>query len=423
MSFYQINPKKINWQSEKSAVFFNEKLNSKQNNMPSLASLPHLKGHVWLTTSGSTSQKWIALSKKALLTSARAVNQHLRASSRDRWGRVLPLFHVGGLSILARAYLSQSRSISYRQKWSPTLFVTFLKKHKITLCSLVPTQVYDLVRAGCVAPADLRAVVVGGAHLSPALYQAGRRLNWPLLPSYGMTECGSQVATAELRSLKNKNTKSKKTPPLKILPHVKVKIVGGEITLQSKSLLTCSLPLTLPPDSKGKRQDFRVRVTGGVHMTGGVHVTDGVRQTGKAGKNLFHKLWYATGDKGFLRKKYLYLRQGQLKILGEKVNFKDLEQILMGLLLKNPLPGRCMLLPLPSEREGVQPALVSDVFHQKTLTRIVQEFNKKVSPFEKIKAFYLIPAFPLTGISKISQPALWKILGLKKPVEYRKNKV
>ena len=212
MSFYKVNPLEVNWESESSCLFFNDRHGQKDLFTTYILKLPQLKSHVWLTTSGRVSQKWVALSKKALLTSAEAVNKHLDVTSKDKWGLLLPLFHVGGLSILARAYLSQSACFTYDKKWSAKSFVAFLNEHKITLSSLVPTQVYDVVKAGLSCPPFVRAIVVGGENLSQSLYKAARGLNWPLLPSYGLTECSSQVATAEINSLNKKEY-----PPMKVL--------------------------------------------------------------------------------------------------------------------------------------------------------------------------------------------------------------
>ena len=64
---------------------------------------------VWLLSSGTQSVdeiKAIALSIEAILQSAKAVNKHLRATAKDRWLLTLPFYHIGGLSIFARAHLS-----------------------------------------------------------------------------------------------------------------------------------------------------------------------------------------------------------------------------------------------------------------------------------------------------------------------------
>src|SRR5690606_22079269 len=57
------------------------------------------------------------------------------------------------------------------------------------------------------------------------------------LPSYGMTEFCSQIATAELRSLTEVAE-----PKLKILPHVTVEVTGdGKIALRGESMFTLCL--------------------------------------------------------------------------------------------------------------------------------------------------------------------------------------
>ena len=376
MSLYQINSLEINWKSEDSYLLFNDRHGKKKLFTSYIPQLPHLKSHVWLATSGRVYQKWVALSKKALLTSAEAVNQHLDVTSKDRWALPLPLFHVGGLSILARAYLSRGACFTYNERWSAETFLAFLKKHKITLSSLVPTQVYDLVKARLSCPPSVRAIVVGGENLSQSLYKAARELNWPLLPSYGLTECSSQVATAEINSLDKKEY-----PSLRILPHVQTKMVQGEIVVKSKSLMSGFVPLL--PSFKGEFQDPK------------------------------KEAWFFTGDKGQLQGNFLQMKNSnQIKILGEKINLKNLEEALMDIVLKkSQVNGRCFLLPVPSEREGFQLALVSDVFDRQALSELIKEFNEQVSPFEKIQQFYFVSELPLTGISKVSKPALLKILG------------
>jgi O-succinylbenzoic acid--CoA ligase len=162
------------------------------------AEFPDLAEHVWLTTSGTGGRlKVVALSRSALEASAVAVNQHLAASASDVWLNPLPTFHVGGLGIEVRSALAGAKSIPFAD-WHAAEFVRRANEAGATLSSLVPTQVHDLVAADLVAPASLRAVVVGGGVLDAGLQRRATGLGWPLLPSYGLTEAASQVATAEL---------------------------------------------------------------------------------------------------------------------------------------------------------------------------------------------------------------------------------
>lgn len=153
-------------------------------------------------TSGSEGEpKWVLLTKAAMLASARAVCAHLEVTSVDRWLLALPLWHVGGCSLWARAAVTGSSVVALPGKWDAARFVRQCEEDKVTLTSLVPTQVFDLVKAGLESPASLRAIVVGGGRLEPELGRRARALGWPVLQSYGMTEAGSQIATEPLEHL------------------------------------------------------------------------------------------------------------------------------------------------------------------------------------------------------------------------------
>lgn len=167
-----------------------------------LSEFPELAGHVLFLTSGSTGEpKWVALSKQALLVSAAAVNAHLAVEGDSIWGLALPLHHVGGFGVVARAYEAGCGLRIFHSRWEPVSFQHWLMESGVTHTSLVPTQVHDLVRAGLRAPATLRAVVVGGGSLELAVGHAARALGWPVFASFGMTEAASQIATQSLDAL------------------------------------------------------------------------------------------------------------------------------------------------------------------------------------------------------------------------------
>src|SRR5690606_29685378 len=76
------------------------------------------------------------------------------------------------------------------------------------------------------APPNLKGVFVGGGELRNQLYLSATRLGWPLLPTYGMTEACSQVATALPGSQQ-----------LKVLEHVQVFIGdNARIGLKGESM-------------------------------------------------------------------------------------------------------------------------------------------------------------------------------------------
>ena len=118
---------------------------------------------VFFQTSGSTGQpRWIGLSREALLLSAAVVNRHLRVDQDSCWGLSLPLNHVGGFGVVARAFEAGCELASYREKWNPARFTEWVRKERVSHVSLVPTQVHDLVRGQWHAPSTLMVAVIGG---------------------------------------------------------------------------------------------------------------------------------------------------------------------------------------------------------------------------------------------------------------------
>ena len=228
------------------------------------ASMP---GHVAVATSGTSGGpgKLVALSRAAIEASARAVNRALASDARDVWFKTLPDFHVGGLGMRARAALSGARLVdSAADKWDAPAFAQALDSAGATLVSLVPTQVFDLVARGLRAPPRLRAALVGGGAMDPIAFASARRLGWPILPSYGLSEGASTVAAASLASLERETW-----PELELLQHVEADVdAGGRLRLKSPSLLSAYVTVDPVGAYDPKKNDWfatedRAAVVGG----------------------------------------------------------------------------------------------------------------------------------------------------------------
>lgn len=362
----------MDWESSKTEVLLNSRFSSDQSEqiIHSLQKFDYLSGHLWLATSGTTGQqKFVALSKKAILSSAKGVNDHLQASSKDCWIQPLPFFHVGGLGIYARAYLSGSSLIDYysRGHWNPNTFHVQAVESKATLTALVPTQLYDLVQCGLAAPACLRAVIVGGGKLSNDLYHSARSLGWNILPSYGCTECASQIATASLQSLEERGF-----PQAKILPHLEVKInEEGLICVKGNSLLTGY--------AIGKEFQFVDPKEDG---------------------------WFISEDIGkVINDSYLeiYGRKGSfIKIGGESVDMNRLDAILEEVKSRIHFQSDAVLIPMADERLG----FVIHLFTFQNSDLLMQAFNEQVLPFERIRKSHLVDKIPKTELGKVRKQDL-----------------
>jgi len=150
-----------------------------------------------LYTSGTTGRpKGALLSHGSFLWSAIGSAFHMGALPGDRWLACMPLFHVGGLSILLRSVLAGS-AVVLQPRFDAEAAARALEEAGITLASFVPTMLQRMLDAWGErpAPATLRAILVGGAAAPAPLLARAARLGFPVLPTYGLTEAASQVAT------------------------------------------------------------------------------------------------------------------------------------------------------------------------------------------------------------------------------------
>ena len=112
----------------------------------------------------------------------------------DRWLGVLPLYHVGGLSILWRC-AREGGTVVLEESFDAGRAAALLASGGIAFASLVPTMLWRLLEVAPGPFPGVRAVLVGGGPSDPALLAAARRAGLPALQTYGMTETASQVAT------------------------------------------------------------------------------------------------------------------------------------------------------------------------------------------------------------------------------------
>lgn len=367
----------IDWLSADSHVLLNPRMpEDERRRLESL--VVELPGHVWLSTSGTTGAlKLTGLSKRALLASAAAVNRHLQSDAGDVWLGVLPTFHVGGLGIYARAFLSGAGVVT--AGWEG-----------VTLASLVPAQVSDLVRDRVEPPSSLRAVIVGGGALSEELYAAARDLGWPLLPSYGMTECCSQVATAPLvkgppasrrlpgrrpaapspggRDARSSAGEDAGGPELLLLDHIEARTEpDGRLALRSEALLT------------------------------GYATEEGFLDPKIDG-------WFLTEDLGTLDGRTLRVqgRRGDfVKIGGESVDLSRLDRILAAVLSGSAADAA--VFPIPDDRLGHVIALA---VASGDPAAVAAAFNARVFPFERARRVIRVSEIPRTPLGKIVRSRL-----------------
>jgi O-succinylbenzoic acid--CoA ligase len=148
---------------------------------------------VVIHTSGTTGKpKPVELTYGNFHASAVANAANLGVHPDDRWLCCMPLFHVGGLSILTRSAINQTEAVIH-DGFDVDRVMKAITDERITLVSLVATQLRRLLDAGLREAHALRAVLVGGGPIPADLLAT----DLPVIPTYGMTETCSQVWTGK----------------------------------------------------------------------------------------------------------------------------------------------------------------------------------------------------------------------------------
>lgn len=327
-------------------------------------------GRIWFRSSGSTGKpRWIGLTREALLTSAAVVNRHLRVGADSCWGLALPLHHVGGFGVVARAFESGARLVRFPGRWDPCGFRDRLAAEGVTHGSLVPTQVHDLVRAGLRAPDTLRAVVVGGGVLGKADGRRARELGWPVLASYGMTEAGSQVATQGLELLEMPY----EVAPIPVLPHWRLSSgEDGRLSLSGPSLFAATL-----------------------EAGGG-----GWRLVERPGE------WFASSDRVELGADGLTplgRLDARVKILGELVDPTEIEREL-------DVAG-CCVVAVADERRGHRLVAVAEPEIGAALREAVARFNGGAAGVRRIGRVRVLDPLPRSPLGKPARAEIARRVG------------
>ena len=181
-------------------------------------------------TSGSTGTP-----KAALHTfgnhyySALGSNENIALGPGDRWLLSLPLYHVGGLSILFRCLLGGAAMVLAEpgEKSGESI-----AKYGVTHVSLVSTQLRRLLSEGD-ASESLKAVLLGASGIPASLLEQAANRNLPVYTSYGLTEMASQVTTTSGASREELETSGR------VLPYREVSISGeSEILVRGETLFS-----------------------------------------------------------------------------------------------------------------------------------------------------------------------------------------
>src|SRR5215208_5937780 len=276
------------------------------------ADIPQERPVTIIFTSGST-----GVPKAALHTfgnhyySALGSNANIALLPGDRWLHSLPMYHVGGLSILFRCLLAGA---TVALPLPGTSLGESIASLGATHVSLVSTQLSKLLREDADL-GGLEAVLMGGGPVPPSLVDEALARGLPLHTSYGLTEMASQVTTtppdASLEELRTDG---------RVLPNREVSISErGEIMVRGETLFAGYV--------KGEELDRPLNQEG----------------------------WFHTGDLGELGEGGYLRVGGRIDNLfisgGENVQPEEIEEALCRL----EGVDEAVVVPVPDEEFGARP--------------------------------------------------------------------
>ncbi len=288
-----------------------------------------------LFTSGTSGRpKGAVLTVGNLLWSALGSALRLGIAPGDRWLAPMPLFHVGGLSVLWRSALAGGTALLPNAPFDARAIAQSLSQDQVHRISLVPTMLQRLLEAwgDHPAPPHLRTVLLGGGPIPPDLLARARSLGFPIAPTYGLTEAASQVATAAPATGDHATTDRAPSgaPPL---PFTELRIIDDEGRV-------------LPPSVTGQ-----IILRGPTVMAGYWRDEESTRSTLSDG-------WLHTGDLGWLDDLgHLHVggrREDLIVSGGENIYPAEIEAVL----LRHPAIADCCVLPDPDPHWGQRPLAV-----------------------------------------------------------------
>ena len=328
---------------------------------------------VILFTSGTTgTPKAVQLTFDNLCASAAAWRERLQFQPNDRYLLCLPLHHIGGLAIVARALQFGFFLVLAPDAGSETM-AGLLSAERVSLVSLVPTMLRRLLAIKKFAfPESMRAIIVGGGPAEGLDLAKWAEQEYPVFLVYGMTETGSAIAGGWLKDWENKRSEN----------------TGDSLFIGSPF-----------PSVELRIRNDEIQVRGPVVMKGywgEPDVSD----------------WFSTGDlgridnEGFLN--ILMRRQDRIVTGGENVNPQALERILM----EHPAIKEAVILGVPDAEWGqivvafVETAEVDSVFS----ATLLDWCRRRVPGYMIPKQVVSTSEFPRTALGKIDRERLLSLL-------------
>ena len=183
-----------------------------------------------ILTGGSTGRpKAISLTRENHFTSAVGSALNLGVEPDDRWFCPVSLSHISGFAVLIRSVIAGT-GVFLADHFTPEALVQAVEERGVNCASLVPTMLRRTLEDGTV-PKGLRFALVGGGPVAGDLVLSAIEAGIPAVPTYGLTEACSQVATSTATDAAERPSSAGRP-----LPVTEVRIDDGEIQVRGPTV-------------------------------------------------------------------------------------------------------------------------------------------------------------------------------------------
>ncbi len=332
-------------------------------------------------TSGTTGKpKGVILTYGNHWASAVGSSLNLGLRDDDCWLACMPMFHVGGLSLLMKNIMYGMR-ILLVPKYDPDFIHEAIKTRGITIISVVSKMLMDLLeRLGEETyPSSLRCMLLGGGPAPKPLLETCVTKGIPVYQTYGMTETSSQICTLSADYMLTK--------------------VGSA----GKTLFSCQLRIekdgeVVPPNVEGEI------------VVKGPNVTHGYFKREDATRETIIDGWLHTGDLGYLDEEgFLYVldRRSDLIISGgENIYPAQIEEVL----LANPKVAEAGVVGKADEQWGQVPAAFIVKADDITEEELIKFCEEKLARYKVPREVHFLLELPRNASKKLLRRELRHLL-------------
>jgi len=353
------------------AVQFPFGINSKKITVP--RQMQNDEAVIIFTSGTAGNPKGVTLTFNNLINNCISGNNAILQFPGDKWLLSLPVFHIGGFSIIARA-LYFGTSIAIPNSVKADDIIDAINKYNPTHISLVPTQLKRILENGIKPNAAQKSVLVGGGPTENDLILSAYNAGWKVIKVYGSTE-----TTAFITALPREDFLQNYGSVGKPLKGTEIKIVKsadfiyneeyGEIHIKSPSVMKYYL--------YNEEETY-------------AKIKDG---------------FYNSGDIGYLDKNgFLYIESRRTDLIisgGENINPLEVERVLA----QHPNISSVCVFALNDKEWGQCVAAAVMVKENALLSEleITDYLSGKLASYKIPKKVFFTNTFPLTSLGKIKR--------------------